>query len=278
MGLGYLRLRTAQHGSRCVAGNRRMRQRSSQLHAHAALQDEGVSMAPTISSTKSDFSHKIAQITRGNPENAFSVLPNIVNIILDSIPKPILAVAITSIDEESLLASSSEEPLAAIQKGALPQVDLVFSVKTEDIYQVMKFLHGHAQLQFKCLVEMTAVDYPERTNGRFEVTYVLWSPTLNARILVKALVGELDAIESVVPIYANANWLERETWDMFGVFFKNHPDLRRLLTDYGFTHHPLRKDFPVQGYTEVFYSESRKAVTTRTVQLAQTQRVVAGDN
>lgn len=235
------------------------------------------SKPPSIATVKSDFTSKIGQITRGNPDNAFSVLPTIVDIVLDCMPKAVHAIAITGIDEESLLASASQEEFAAIRKGALPQADLVFSVDAAQIFSVLKFMCGHAQLQFKCLVEMTAVDYPERTIGRFEVTYVLWSPTLNARIIVKALVGELDAIESVVPIYANANWLERETWDMFGVFFKNHPDLRRLLTDYGFTHHPLRKDFPVQGYTEVFYSESRKAVTTRAVQLAQSQRVVAGD-
>ena len=250
---------------------------SAILTMFTTIQDDG-GKKPSLASVKSEFTNKMAQLTRGNPDNAFTVMPAIVDIILDSIPKAVHAVAITSIDEDSLVASASDAPIASIKKGMLPQMDLVFSVDRAQIYQVMKFLAGHANLQFKCLVEMTAVDYPERTNGRFEVTYVLWSPTLNARILVKALVGELDAIESVVPIYANANWLERETWDMFGVFFKNHPDLRRLLTDYGFTHHPLRKDFPVQGYTEVFYSESRKAVTTRPVQLAQTQRVVAGES
>ena len=206
----------------------------------------GDAQLPTLAETKTDFTQRIAQITRGSPDNAFSVLPTIVDIVLDSIPRAVHAVAVTSIDEESLISSATETPFAPVRKGALPQMDLVFSVATHDVYYALQFLHSHAQLQFKCLVEMTAVDYPERTSGRFEVTYVLWSPTLNARVLVKALVGELDAIESVVPLYANANWLERETWDMFGVFFKNHPDLRRLLTDYGFTHHPLRKDFPVQ--------------------------------
>lgn len=109
-----------------------------------------------------------------------------------------------------------------------------------------------------------------------QVTYVLFSPTLNARCIVKCMVDELTPLASVTTVFLNANWLEREAWDMFGVFFKDHPDLRRLLTDYGFTHFPLRKDFPVQGYTEVYYSEERKAVTTRSVQLAQTQRVVSG--
>lgn len=242
------------------------------------VQEETPPPPPTVADSKRDFAYKIAQVTRGSPDNAFSVLPTVVDIILDSIPKAVHAVAITSIDEESLQCSAAERPFPAIRKGALPQADLTISVKTADIFNVLLFLHSHAQLQFKALVEMTAVDYPERTNGRFEVTYVLWSPTLNCRLTVKALASELDAVESVVPIYGNANWLERETWDMFGVFFKNHPDLRRLLTDYGFTHHPLRKDFPVQGYTEVYYSEARKAVTTRSVQLAQTQRVVSGQS
>jgi NADH/F420H2 dehydrogenase subunit C len=235
-------------------------------------------LKPTLASVKRDFAYKIAQIVRGNPDNAFSTLPVVLDIILDSIPKAVNAVAVTSIDEESLTCSATQTPFAAIRKGALPQIDLALLVDTAQIFPVMQFLHGHAQLQFQVLVDMTAVDYPERTHGRFEVNYIVWSPTLNARLTVKTLVSELDPIESVVPIYANANWLERETWDMFGVFFKNHPDLRRLLTDYGFTHHPLRKDFPVQGYTEVYYSESRKAVTTRSIQLAQTQRVVTGQS
>jgi NADH/F420H2 dehydrogenase subunit C len=233
---------------------------------------------PSVSKVKSSFARSIAQITRSNPDNAFSVMPAILDVILDSIPKAVEAVAVTSIDEEALEMSASEQPFAANRKGMLPLMDLVMSVPPCDILNVMRFLHGHAQLQFKQLVEMTAVDYPERTNARFEVTYVLWSPTLNARLIVKTMVSELEPLESVTPVYPNADWLERETWDMFGVFFKNHPNLRRLLTDYGFMHHPLRKDFPVQGYTEVFYSESRKAVTTRSIQLAQTQRVVAGQN
>ena len=233
---------------------------------------------PTVAEVKKQFAASIAQVTRGDPSVAFSVLPAIVDTVLDCIPKAVHAVAVTSINEEAICHSAAGEYYGANREGALPQADLVFSVDAAQVYPVMLFLSQHAQLQFNSLVEMTAVDYPERTEKRFEVTYVLWSPTVNARIIVKAMVDELTPIESVVPIYANANWLERETWDMFGVFFRNHPDLRRLLTDYGFSHHPLRKDFPVQGYTEVFYSESRKAVTTRSVQLAQTQRVVTGQS
>lgn len=248
------------------------------VHSWSASRARLQAPPATLSSAKANFTRSIAQITRGDPANAFSVLPTIVDIVVDSIPKAVHAIAVTSINEQALWASAAGEAFAANQKGALPQADLVFSVDAAQIYQVMLFLSAHSQLQFNTLVEMTAVDYPERLTSRFEVTYVLHSPTLNARVIVKAMVDELTPIESVVPIYANANWLERETWDMFGVFFKNHPDLRRLLTDYGFTHHPLRKDFPVQGYTEVFYSEARKAVTTRSVQMAQTQRVVAGQS
>lgn len=205
-------------------------------------------------------------------------MPTIVDLVLDSVPGAIHAVAVTSIDEEALRCAAGEIPFAPNRRGALPQMDVVFSADRAQIFPLMRFLSSHAQLQFNNLTEMTALDYPERTAARFEVTYVLWSPVLNARIIVKALTDELTPVDSVTPIFANANWLERETWDMFGVFFKGHPDLRRLLTDYGFTHHPLRKDFPVQGYSEVFYSESRKAVTSRSVQLAQTQRVVAGQS
>lgn len=249
---------------------------ASALTPTSVLQDAAA--PPTLAQTKSSFARAMAQVTRSDPDNAFSIVPAMLDIILDSIPKAVHAVAVTSIEEEALEMSAAEQPFAANRKGALPQMDLVISVDPAQILPIMRFLHSHAQLQFKSLVEMTAVDYPERTNARFEVTYVLWSPVLNARLIVKAMVSELTPLESVTPVFNNADWLERETWDMFGVFFKNHPNLRRLLTDYGFTHHPLRKDFPVQGYTEVFYSEARKAVTTRSIQLAQTQRVVAGQS
>lgn len=218
----------------------------------------------------------MAQVARADSSSPFAVYVPVVDAILDCIPAAVHAIAVTSISEAALRASAAGEPLAANRRGAMPQMDLVLSVDAARVLPVMHFLASHAALQFCSLTEMTAVDYPERVNGRFEVTYVLWSPTLNARLIVKAMVDELTPLESVTPVFKNADWLERETWDMFGVFFKNHPDLRRLLTDYGFTHHPLRKDFPVQGYTEVFYSEERKAVTTRSVQLAQTQRVVSG--
>eukprot|EP01025_Chloroclados_australasicus_P005584 TRINITY_DN1171_c1_g1_i2.p1 TRINITY_DN1171_c1_g1~~TRINITY_DN1171_c1_g1_i2.p1 ORF type:complete len:366 (+),score=38.43 TRINITY_DN1171_c1_g1_i2:175-1272(+) len=234
--------------------------------------------AATVADAKKKFTSSVAQITRGDPNCAFSVMPTIVDLILDSIPNAVNAVAITGIEEEALQKAASQEPFAANKKGMLPLMDVVFSVDAPQIFPVIKFLHSHAQLQFQILTDMTAVDYPERVNGRFEVTYLLASLVANARIIVKTSVDELTPLESITPIYKNAEWLERECWDMFGVFFSNHPDLRRLLTDYGFTHHPLRKDFPVQGYTEIYYSELRKGITTRSIQLAQTQRVVAGQS
>ena len=228
---------------------------------------------PSLDSLKLQFSSKIAQVTNGNPQNALSAVPAVVDLILDAIPSAIHSVAITSVCVAALRDAGKASGVIG-QPGTLPRIDVVFSMDYKQVLPVMQFLSKNASLQFNTLVEMTAVDYPERTNGRFEVTYVLFSPTHNMRITVKVMVDELTPVESVTPVFKNANWLERETWDMFGVFFLNHPDLRRLLTDYGFTHFPLRKDFPVQGYTEVAYSEERKAITTRPVQLATAQRVV----
>ena len=118
------------------------------------------------------------------------------------------------------------------------------------------------------LIDITAVDYPLRSS-RFEVVYQLLSIHYNARIRVKTNVDELTPIESVSSLFPSANWFERETWDMFGICFLNHPDLRRIFTDYGFEGHPLRKDFPVSGYVEFRYDDSKKRVISEPVELAQ---------
>lgn len=138
----------------------------------------------------------------------------------------------------------------------------------QTILPLFRFLRDHTLTQFKMLVDVTAVDYPSREK-RFEVVYHLLSLQQNARIRVKVPISEFTPIDSVVPLYQAAGWWEREVWDMFGVFFSNHPDLRRLLTDYGFEGHPLRKDFPLSGYVEVRYDDSEKRVLTEPVQLAQ---------
>lgn len=138
----------------------------------------------------------------------------------------------------------------------------------ETILPLFRFLRDHTHTRFKMLVDVTAVDYPSREK-RFELVYNLVSLHHNARVRIKAPMDELTPIDSVVPLYSAAGWWEREVWDMFGVFFTNHPDLRRLLTDYGFEGHPLRKDFPLSGYVEVRYDDSEKRVLTEPVQLAQ---------
>ena len=153
------------------------------------------------------------------------------------------------------------------QSSVLYQEPTVF-VAPEHLPAFMLFLRDHVNTQFKCLLDVTAVDFPERA-ARFEVVYHLLSPRWNNRIRVKVAVDELTPVPSISHIHKSANWFERETWDMFGVFFTNHPDLRRILTDYGFTGHPLRKDFPLSGYTEVRYDYGKKRVISEPLELTQ---------
>lgn len=126
----------------------------------------------------------------------------------------------------------------------------------------------HTNMQCKMLIDVTAVDYPSRAQ-RFEVVYNLLSVQYNMRLRIKASVDELTPVPSVSHLYPSANWFERETWDMFGICFLHHPDLRRILTDYGFEGHPLRKDFPLSGYVEFRYDDSKKRVISEPVELAQ---------
>jgi len=120
-------------------------------------------------------------------------------------------------------------------------------------------------------MDISGVDFPEREK-RFEVVYSLLSVKLGGRIRVKTYAGEADPVPSAVEVYRGADWYEREAWDLFGIFFEGHPDLRRILTDYGFEGHPLRKDFPLTGYTEVRYDEERKRVVYEPLQLTQAFR------
>ena len=130
------------------------------------------------------------------------------------------------------------------------------------------FLKNHVNTQFKVLLDVTAVDYPSRF-FRFEVVYNLLSIKHNARLRIKTCVDEITPISSITQVYSSAGWWEREVWDMFGLFFSNHPDLRRILTDYGFQGHPLRKDFPLTGFTEVRYDDSEKRVISEPVEVTQ---------
>jgi NADH-quinone oxidoreductase subunit C len=150
--------------------------------------------------------------------------------------------------------------------------ELTLSVPASSVKEVLLFLRDHTNCQFKMLIDICGVDYPEK-EARFEVVYNLLSIKYNSRIRVKVVVDELMPIDSVTSIYNSAGWYEREVWDLYGVFFSNHPDLRRILTDYGFDGHPLRRDFPLTGHTEVRYDEAEKRIVTEPVELAQEFRV-----
>lgn len=146
--------------------------------------------------------------------------------------------------------------------------ELTVFARAEQIQKVLKVLRDDPECRFSCLIDLCGVDYPGRAK-RFDVVYHLLSLHQNQRIRVKVAVDEDTAVPSVIDVYPAANWYEREAFDMYGVMFSDHPDLRRLLTDYGFTGHPLRKDFPLTGYVEVRYDEEQKRVVYEPVQLTQ---------
>ena len=137
--------------------------------------------------------------------------------------------------------------------------ELIVAVYPEKIADVLMFLRNDGNCQFKILIDICGVDYPQR-NPRFEVVYNLLSLTQNQRIRIKLLVDEEISVPTATGVYSSAGWFEREAWDLYGIIFSNHDDLRRILTDYGFEGHPLRKDFPLTGHVEVRYDESQKRV------------------
>jgi len=147
----------------------------------------------------------------------------------------------------------------------------ILHVKRESIETVLWFLRDDEQCQFKQLIDIAGVDYPEREQ-RFEVVYQLLSLTKNIRLRVKVHTDDKTPVPSVVGVYSSAGWYEREVWDMYGVLFAEHPDLRRILTDYGFDGHPQRKDFPLTGYVELRYDEEQKRVVYEPVKLTQAYR------
>ncbi len=161
--------------------------------------------------------------------------------------------------------------------AALPQHTLVARVEygeltiaaaPEGIVKVMTMLRDDSNCLFKQLVDLCGADYPDREK-RYEVVYNLLSPSQNQRIRVKVATDEDTPVPSVTPVFSAAGWYEREAWDLYGIFFSDHPDLRRILTDYGFEGHPLRKDFPLTGYVELRYDEDQKRVVYEPVKLTQ---------
>lgn len=146
--------------------------------------------------------------------------------------------------------------------------ELCLTVKREGILKILKFLRDDANCQFTTLLDICGVDFPEE-DERFEVVYNLLSMTHNQRIRLKLRTDEDTPVASATSLFNAANWWEREAWDMFGIAFDDHPDLRRILTDYGFEGHPLRKDFPLTGYVELRYDDEQKRVVYEPVKLTQ---------
>jgi NADH-quinone oxidoreductase subunit C len=160
---------------------------------------------------------------------------------------------------------------AALQGRAVPSVafgELTLTVGLDDLIETVTHLRDDTSCLFLCFIDLTAVDYPTREK-RFDVVTHLLSPKHNRRIRVKVATDEETPVPSLCGLYPAADWFERETYDLFGVYFSGHPDLRRLLTDYGFDGHPLRKDFPMTGYVEVRYDDEQKRVLYEPVQLPQ---------
>ncbi len=156
----------------------------------------------------------------------------------------------------------------AIIQSLIAFDELTIVVEKTRLLDVLKFLRDDPRAQFTCMIDVCGVDYPGRAN-RFDVVYHLLSPTQNERIRVKVETDEVTPVDSCVELFPAANWFEREAYDMYGILFDKHPDLRRILTDYGFTGHPLRKDFPLTGFVEVRYDEELKRVVYEPVKLAQ---------
>ena len=174
-------------------------------------------------------------------------------------------------DNQSLqeLRDYATEKLADKVSGVeLAYGELTISTTAGNIINVLRFLRDDVQTQFVSMIDICGVDYPERKN-RFDVVYHLLSPRQNLRVRVKLSVDSQSTVPSVVEVYPGADWFEREAYDMYGILFTGHPDLRRLLTDYGFEGYPLRKDFPLTGFSEVRYDDEQKRVVYEPVNLRQ---------
>ena len=165
----------------------------------------------------------------------------------------------------------NSELTTKIKKTEIRHDQLYITIDNEDLIDVTLHIKNNENTKFRQLIDITVVDHPENTQ-RFKVVYLFLSHEFNQRIILSYLISENEVIPSLTPIYPAANWMEREVFDMYGVKFKDHPDLRRILTDYDFEGHPLRKDFPLTGHTEVRYSEDQKKVIKEPVKLEQNYR------
>ena len=165
----------------------------------------------------------------------------------------------------------NSELTTKINSSKIKHDQIYLLIDSDDIIDVILFLKTNANTKFKQLIDITAVDFPEKEQ-RFKIVYLLLSHEFNTRVLIEFNISEGEKIPSLTKIFPSANWMEREVFDMYGIDFKDHPDMRRILTDYGFEGHPLRKDFPITGHNEVRYSEETKKVIYEPVKLEQNYR------
>ena len=172
---------------------------------------------------------------------------------------------------EDLEKKINSELNTKINKSEIKHNQVYLETDKEDFIDVTLFLKTNNDTKFRQLIDITVVDFPEK-NQRFDLVYLFLSHEFNQRLVLKYSISENEVIPTLTSIFPSANWMEREVFDMYGVSFKDHPDLRRILTDYGFEGHPLRKDFPLTGHSEVRYSEDDKKVISEPVKLEQNFR------
>ena len=165
----------------------------------------------------------------------------------------------------------NSELTSKIQRSIIENNEFLIEINTSDLVEVVQFLKSNDSFKFRQLIDIAGVDYPE-DEKRFRLVYLFLSHEKNNRIKLVISFDSSQIISSITKIFPSANWMEREVFDMYGIKFKNHPDLRRILTDYGFKGHPLRKDFPLTGFNEVRYSEKEKKVVYEPVKLEQNYR------
>ncbi len=175
------------------------------------------------------------------------------------------------IDLQKLEKLVNSELSSKILRSKIENNELLFETNSDDLIEVIQFLKSNDKCKFKQLIDIAGVDYPDNER-RFQLIYLFLSHEHNLRIKLLIHFDENQQINSITKIFPSANWMEREVFDMYGIKFKNHPDLRRILTDYGFKGHPLRKDFPLTGFNEVRYSEKEKKVIYEPVKLEQNYR------
>ena len=165
----------------------------------------------------------------------------------------------------------NSELTTKINSSRVKHNQIYLSIDSNDIIDVIFFMKTNENTKFRQLIDITAVDFPEKEQ-RFRIVYLLLSHEFNTRVLIEFDISEGEKVPSLTKIFPSANWMEREVFDMYGIDFKDHPDLRRILTDYGFEGYPLRKDFPITGHNEVRYSEESKKVIYEPVKLEQNYR------